>query len=78
MRRDSVKLVKLDSCHGKYSLEFVLDSDVRCSVRVLTGVKEDAVSSSIRDSTVKQFNYPAGNVLLCSGEGRAGRIINSQ
>lgn len=60
VRRDSVKLVKLDSCHGKYSLEFVLDSDVRCSVRVLTAVKEDAVSSSLRDSTVKQFNYPAG------------------
>jgi len=68
IRRDSVKLVKPPcccpcnqcSCHGNYTLEFVLDSDVRCTVRVLTAVKEDAISCSLRDSSIKHFNFPAG------------------
>lgn len=68
VRRDSVKLVKPPcccpcnqcSCHGNYTLEFVLDADVACVVRVLTGVKDDAIVSSQRDPAVKHFNFPAG------------------
>ena len=68
IRRDSVKLVKPPcccpcnqcSCHGNYTLEFVLDSDVPCVVRVLSAVKEDAIVSSLRDSSLKHFNFPAG------------------
>lgn len=68
IRRDSIKLVKPPcccpcnqcSCHGNYTVEFVLDSDVPCVVRVLTSVREEAVVSSIRDPSVKHWCVPAG------------------
>ena len=76
VRRDSVKLVKPPcccpcnqcSCHGNYTLEFVLDADVACVVRVLTGVKDDAIVSSQRDPAVKHFNFSAGKSNRMGGE----------
>ena len=69
IRRDSVKLVKVTcdgcpgnecSCPGKYSLEFILDSDVESVVRVFTSLREDGVVSNIRDPDVKSWKFPSG------------------
>eukprot|EP00116_Pleurobrachia_bachei_P013434 sb/3473696/ len=51
IRRDSVKLIRSVTNPDNYTLEFILDADAACTVRVVTSVREDGMVGVIRDKT---------------------------